>query len=834
MVNNIFAKIKSVGLHNIEEEWLRKKVSLVNQIIFISVIVNAAYCLIDLYFKQYDMALLSFLITLVLLTGLLFNSKGYYNVSRFHIVTVTMFAFAFFGSFLGKEFGLSYFFIPAFAGIFIIFHLDELKKIIISALIIILTLVFLEVTKYQAIPAGTLSTHPTILEYGPLINLGFSMVITSFIIYYLLEENTAAERKLQKERNNLKSIIANTKDGIWLADTNYRLITYNKPFSDWYESSFGQKLYPGFNFVEACKNTDNKLSTTLKNRIDRVTSTGKPEKHEDEFHHNEDYVCIELSLSPVIENGQVVAVSAFGNNITERKKAENELKKAKIKAEQASESKSMFLSNMSHELRTPLNAIYGLTQLLEKEVKVPKNIENLEIIKQSTDHLLVLINDILDLSKIEANELTFVNNPFNLHNVFDQLEKTFRYKVRQKGLKLNVSIDPEVPGVVSGDRVRYIQILNNLVNNAVKFTNEGSIQIKVSYEGQDQTNEDKSYIKTQVIDTGIGIPNDKIEYVFSAFKQVSQQINRKFEGTGLGLSICKKLVEMQNGEISLNSKENEGTNIFFTIPFDNTNVEVSSDTDSVASIYDNYKFNDLKVLLVEDNIINQRVNKQMLESLHINVKIAEEGKTALKMLQQEKFDMVLMDIHMPDMDGFEATSHIQNLKNSATPYDVPVIAVSADIFPETKEKAETVGIADFMEKPFKLNELALKISKNLGENEQNNDAQPPAEDESAPKDNLQEQFQMNEEEFCELLKVVHAQTKSDFGALQEALDYENIDLAGKIGHKLKSTFNQFREFELKELSFAIEKAGKAGNAQEIKELVPKLLQKGESFLNKLE
>lgn len=410
------------------------------------------------------------------------------------------------------------------------------------------------------------------------------------------------------------------------------------------------------------------------------------------------------------DQGNVIGAVVVARDITEQKRIGKELIEAKVFAELATEiaeeakgkaesatriandavkAKQQFLSNMSHEIRTPMNAIIGFTKVLLKTELNAKQKEYLTAIKISGDALIVLINDILDLAKVDAGKMTFEETPFKLAVSISAMLHLFETKIQEKNLVLIKEYDHNIPEVLVGDPVRLHQIILNLVSNAVKFTSKGSITVSVRLL---EENEDLVLVEFGVADTGIGITEAKIEKIFENFQQASSGTSRLFGGTGLGLAIVKQLVEPQGGTIKVRSKVEKGSNFSFTLPFQKTTEAVESEQDNVEL---DRSAREIRVLVVEDIALNQLLMKTLLDDFGFERDIAGNGKIAIEKLQSASYDIILMDLQMPEMNGFEATEYIRNVLKSP----IPIIALTADVTTVDLAKCKAVGMNDYIAKP---------------------------------------------------------------------------------------------------------------------------------------
>lgn len=395
--------------------------------------------------------------------------------------------------------------------------------------------------------------------------------------------------------------------------------------------------------------------------------------------------------------------------IKEGQSAKHQLVDAEIareRAEQSKKFKEQFLANMSHEIRTPMNAVVGMTNLLLKSELAPQQLKYLKAIKQSADNLIVIINDILDLSKIEAGRLEFENVDFSLAEAMNGVLNTIMFKAEEKDLYVRTEISENLPQVLQGDPVRLNQILLNLASNAVKFTETGGITIQVSHEGAVG---DKVKVKFSVTDTGIGIPEDRLDAIFESFSQADSTTTRKYGGTGLGLTISKQLVELQGGQIGVSSVIGQGTTFYFELMFAPGNLEPQKAKNQTAGT----TMHGVKILLAEDNAFNQIVAQDTLENMFegVSVEIVETGKAAVEKVQQNHYDLVLMDINMPIMNGLEATIAIRQLPSPKS--STLIMAMTASATQEAITECTQAGMNDYISKPFVPEELEEKITRLL-------------------------------------------------------------------------------------------------------------------------
>jgi PAS domain S-box-containing protein len=415
------------------------------------------------------------------------------------------------------------------------------------------------------------------------------------------------------------------------------------------------------------------------------------------------------------EKGEIVSLLGITRNITARKQAEEDLHQAKIDAESANTAKSHFLATMSHEIRTPMNGVIGMIELLQHTELTPEQREYTESAKTSGIKLVHLLNDILDLSKIEADKIELELSDFDLQPVISDTINLMSLQAREKGVKLTSSIDAEVPTSLKGDAGRLRQIFTNLIGNAIKFTTKGAVTLETKKDTED---EHSVTLRFLVRDTGIGIAADKLEHIFDPFTQADSSTTRTYGGTGLGLAICKRLAELMGGSIGVEGTEGLSSTFWFTVVMEKQVVKVAGQgifpvsAEHVVSPHQKKPTtNVIRILLAEDDPSAQKIVPKLLKNYGYQVDVAVDGKEALQALQKNDYALVLMDCMMPEISGYEVTAVIRDPASAVLRHDIPVIALTGNAMKQDREKCTAAGMDDHLPKPLLLPDLLAVLEK---------------------------------------------------------------------------------------------------------------------------
>ena len=605
-----------------------------------------------------------------------------------------------------------------------------------------------------------------------------------------------------------KDVVEDGSDVIFVVDFNLDILYHNPSVYH----TIGYDSLVGQNFIEY-------IHPKVKNNVLEAFEICKshPYNSNIEFKFlcgNDTYKYLEFNSINLKFKDGIEGLILDCRDISERKKDQEEL----ITAQKA---KEQFLANMSHEIRTPVNGIVGMVNLLSESATSVEQANYLNAIKNSADNLKVIINDILDFSVIESGKLKLEKIGFNLNYQVQSVIDSLVVQAKEKKLSIELKNDSKKDIILLGDPVRLSQILINLINNAVKFTHKGKILIDIS---SSEPHDNITNVTFKVIDTGIGIDKEKMKTIFDTFKQADESITRKFGGTGLGLTISKQLVELQGGKISVSSELNVGTTFTFVIPYTpDSNEDIIVSEMDVLSIKPRKAVRSLagmRVLLVEDNDINRMYAATILKKWHCDLDEAENGQIALEKIRKRDYELILMDIHMPILDGIEAARSIRT--SFAKPKsDVPIIAFTANALKGDKDKYLDAGMNAYISKPFMPDELFNIMSKfydpeNHGDN-------------SSKADKITDlsylrKMSSNDESFIqEMVTSFIEKTPEIIAQIKQANKDENWQEVGEIAHKLKPNLAFMGIDSLKKLILEIEaNANNKSNTKDIPDLIEKL------------
>jgi len=520
-----------------------------------------------------------------------------------------------------------------------------------------------------------------------------------------IKENERTQRLLRKNEILLSGVISSALDAIVITGAYGHIIHWN------------QAAMEIFGYTEKEVKGRTLLETILPLSYDHTRWNGFPgfpqhdvtpmlnQRHElTAVRKNKEEFPIELTVTAIADENESY-YSAFIRDISSRRQREQELVQMKEKAEQAAKAKSQFLSVMSHELRTPLNAVIGITHLLLQSQPREDQQEDLRTLQFSGESLLHIINDILDFTKLDSGKIELSAIDFNLRELTQSLYQSFSYKAREKNIVFDVEYDDRMPFYVKGDNFRLSQVLNNLISNAIKFTHEGFVKLKVEMV---ENNGSHFITRFSVVDSGIGIPEEKQEKIFEQFTQADSDTTRLYGGTGLGLSISGRLVELMGSSILVASAPGKGSSFSFTLDLLQGNH--SDPNAGLAKVVNksNDAFKNKLILLAEDNVFNANIARRFITGWGAQLEVVVDGRQALEFVSRRKYDLILMDVQMPVLDGFACTRKIRKHFK-----DVPILAITASPKNEIINEIMACGMNDFVSKPFKPNELRSKLLEYL-------------------------------------------------------------------------------------------------------------------------
>ncbi|MCF8304724.1 MAG: PAS domain S-box protein [Bacteroidales bacterium] len=592
------------------------------------------------------------------------------------------------------------------------------------------------------------------------------------------------ENQVEETKNRLSNFMESATEGFMVTDEHFRIVDVNIALANLLKVTKEDLI--GITLTELSPGLEHEPRYR---EYQKVLKTGKSFSIDD-LKIKSLFGDLNISLKAFkVGKGMGIIVS----DVTERKQFEAQLIKAKEDAEASAKAKQDFLANTSHEIRTPMNSIMGMAEMLSKTNISGKQKDYVEAIRQSTENLLLIINDILDLSKIGSNKLQLEKIGFKLSDVIQLVITNNSVKAKEKNISLEYSCRQDTLNrVIVGDPVRLNQILTNLVNNAIKFTQEGRIEIKITPENEAEKHVNYRF---EVSDTGIGIPREKLQDIFGDFTQVDSSTTRRYGGTGLGLSISKRLVEMMGGSLNVESKVNQGSAFYFTLRFKKGD-QYHYPESVPANIEEQCLLDGVHMLLVEDQEFNQLVVHSMTESWNCHLETASNGKEAIEKLSTNHFDIILMDIQMPIMDGVETTKFIRNHMHE--PHrNIPIIALTAHGVKGDNEKYLEYGMNDYISKPFKNDKLYHVICKHIDKgasmNSKNDEPEKPYDLAS-----VKQIAQGNEDFVKKMISSFIARSQEGLEEMKQQLKKKEWQNMAKTAHRIKPSFKYMGIMDLHE------------------------------------
>jgi signal transduction histidine kinase/DNA-binding response OmpR family regulator len=615
-----------------------------------------------------------------------------------------------------------------------------------------------------------------------------------------------SERRLRNEKQKFFNLLEAIPAFVYVKNEDRRIDYANKVVREIYGNVQGRSCHEVF---------QGRQSPCDLCRALEIFETGEPLKWE--WTDKSGNVRKMTSYSFVDEDGASMVIQ-LGVDITDNKRLEDELRKAKSDAEAASRAKSEFLARMSHEIRTPMNAVIGMTDLALQTSLKGEQRDYMETIQESANHLLAIINDILDLSKIEAKRIELEQVDFDLQRAMASTLRTLRVQAINKGLDLDFDIAPDTPQVVKGDLARLRQVLINLIGNAIKFTSQGgvSVSIKRANGEPNDPGDDSLQLLFKVADTGVGIPRDSREAIFESFRQADSSTTRQYGGTGLGLSICKQLVELMGGRIWVEDIDRPGSEFRFLVtlgkgdPAKALRSPVRPETRKTTSAQP------LKVLLAEDTPLNVKVATRSLEKMGHGVSAAQDGEKCLDILASEDFDLVLMDVEMPGMNGLEAARRIRLGEAGASSRDIPIIAMTAHAHEEYKKHCLEAGMNDYVTKPVNFPELSAIIARIMAETDRprQGNIREAERDAVLNLEAVLERFEDDVELLMETVVIVLSELPGRLRQLSKALAAGDADKARQNAHSLKGNLGAIGAEKASRAAAKIENLLLAGKTEE--------------------
>jgi PAS domain S-box-containing protein len=618
-------------------------------------------------------------------------------------------------------------------------------------------------------------------------------------------EDPADKEAIGDAADSYSIFFKNAPLGMFISKLDGSFLDVNNALAELFGYSSPQSM------IEQVKNIPKELYVKQEQRDEIIAAA---EKTDDVVYFEAKYRRLDGSIftggvhaKMIQRSGKPSVLEGLIENISEKNKSHLELCDAKERAESASKSKSLFLANMSHEIRTPLSGIIGMCDMVVAGELTAMQKEYIFSIKNAAKQLLVIINDILDIAKIETGRLEFESLPFDLRKTVDTVVDVFSLKAREKQLRLNSYVEPDVPNRLVGDPGRLRQVLSNLLSNAMKFTDQGLVQLKVERLGDAGSEAfeagDNTTLLFTVSDTGRGIPGDKIESVFNRFEQIDDSFSKDQPGSGLGLSISRHLVHLMAGEITARSTPGKGSIFSFTARFP---LEKRKAGRRTAEGHSSGGASPLRILLVEDDHLNRKSISFFLRRSGHRVESVENGVLALSELAKGGFDLVLMDVQMPNMDGLSTVKAIRDASHGLPDPEIPVIALTANLRPNEEHSYKEAGMNDVVTKPVELEELFTAIHRVMSESEDVPEEAVEAVMPTVNIEELREKFSDSEDILKEMVSIFLRDTPGRMEGLREALKVGDVKESVELAHKLINACGVMTALRASSLAYRIEEA----------------------------
>lgn len=715
----IYSIISLLGVDNhSENSILAQNQVIVNRSIFWISIITIVYCIFYFIFNLHALLLAGIIYFILwnLLYFFTFNRR--FTLVKFLILLIGNFQLITLNYFAGGDAGIYIFFIPASIAPFLFYERKEKGNIIFFTLLssfLTLVCIFLKEKDISYYNKFDINFHLTLYTLSMLSSIGLSILFIGFLFYIKNIHAKLQEKETENSENLLTAltesltktskILDTTGEGYWflqnttITEINTSLaILLGRPKDEILGKDISEFL-------------DELGLEIFKSDTEKITREKKITHELSLIRKNGNSIpCLLHSTFFEKDVDGKIGIFSFITDISEMKYFQKELIKSVKQADDATRAKSLFLASISHEIRTPMNSIIGLSELAIQNRKPEKISDYLSKINTSAISLLKIINDLLDFSKIESGRIEIEVIPFNLSSLIERIRTMLEIKIKEKNLNWYFSYDEKIPELILGDSTKVQQILLNLLHNSIKFTENGAITLNVSIDFEDERS---LILKFSVIDTGIGITEEQLQKLFKPFSQAESSIHRKFGGTGLGLSIIKKLLEMMQGNISVESAVGHGSKFIVAIPFqkvtDMNTFNLKHQEEVTSNKLQSIDYSGLHILIVDDNEINREIIKEQLAQINIRTTEAQNGKECLDILSINKnFHMILMDIQMPILDGIETTKLI---KNDPSFSSIPIVILSAHGFEEEMERCRKIGASDFLVKPVDYEDLLDSISR---------------------------------------------------------------------------------------------------------------------------